>query len=363
MVLFLCGDVMTGRGIDQILAHPGDPQLFEPYVRNAGEYVALAEAAHGRVPRRASDAYVWGEALTELDRRRPDVRIGNLETSITRRGAPWPGKGIHYRMHPANAGCLTVARFDVCTLANNHVLDFGVDGLLDTLDVLTAQGIGTAGAGRDEDGASAPAVVPLQPGSRLLVFAFGMPSSGVPVEWDASRHRPGIALLTDLSRETAARIGDRIRRTTRPQDVALVSVHWGDNWGYDVPDAHRHFAHWLVDEGAALVHGHSSHHPRPIEIYRDRLILYGCGDFVNDYEGITGYESYRGDLVLMYFPSLDVDSGALTALTMVPMQLRNLRLVRPSTSDVEWLHQTLARESAAFGVDIALDSSGVLAAR
>jgi len=252
---------MTGRGIDQILAHPGDPQLFEPYVRNAGEYVALAEAAHGRVPRKASDAYVWGEALTELDRRRPDVRIGNLETSITRRGAPWPGKGIHYRMHPANAGCLTVARFDVCTLANNHVLDFGVDGLLDTLDVLAAQGIGTAGAGRDEDGASAPAVVPLQPGSRLLVFAFGMPSSGVPVEWDASRHRPGIALVTDLSRETAARIGDRIRRTKRSQDVALVSVHWGDNWGYEVPDAHRRFAHWLVDEGAALVHGHSSHHP------------------------------------------------------------------------------------------------------
>jgi poly-gamma-glutamate capsule biosynthesis protein CapA/YwtB (metallophosphatase superfamily) len=360
MVVFLCGDVMTGRGIDQILSHPGAPQLFEPYVKNAGEYVALAEKAHGRVPRHASDAYVWGDALTELEHRQPSVRLGNLETSITRRGAPWPGKSIHYRMHPANAGCLTVARFDVCTLANNHVLDFAVDGLLDTLDVLAAQGIQTAGAGRDDGRAQAPAVLSLQPGSRVLVFAFGTTSSGIPVEWGASPHRAGIDLVTELSRGMATSIGDRIRRARRAQDVVVVSIHWGDNWGYDVPVAQQRFAHWLIDEGVDVVHGHSSHHPRPIEIYRHRLILYGCGDFLNDYEGITGYEQYRGDLVLMYFPTLDDTSGALTALAMVPMQIRHFRLVRPSTSDVRWLHQTLARESAPFGVDIVLDRDRVL---
>lgn len=360
MVLFLCGDVMTGRGIDQILSHPGDPQLAEPYVKDAREYVTLADGVHGRVPRPASDAYVWGDALTELEHRRPDVRLANLETSITRRGTPWPGKGIHYRMHPANAGCLTVARFDVCTLANNHVLDYGVDGLVDTLDVLAAQGIATAGAGRDDRRAQAPAVLPLHGSSRVLVFAFGMPSSGIPVEWSASADSAGIDLVMDLSRRTARSIGDRIRRTRGTQDVAVVSIHWGDNWGYEVPEAQRRFAHWLIDEGADLVHGHSSHHPRPLEIYRQRLILYGCGDFLNDYEGISGYERYRGDLVLMYFPTLDAGSGALTALALVPMQIRHFRLVRPSTSDLRWLHQTLARESAPFGVDIVNDRDRVL---
>ena len=71
------------------------------------------------------------------------------------------------------------------------------------------------------------------------------------------------------------------------------------------------FAHWLVDGGVDIVHGHSSHHPRPIEVYRDRLILYGCGDFIDDYEGIEGYEQYRDDLVLMYFATLSPATGEL----------------------------------------------------
>src|SRR5687768_14486749 len=81
--LFLCGDVMPGRGIDQILPHPSDPQLFEAYVRDARDYVALAERSAGKIPRKVSPAYVWGDALDELARRRPALRLVNLETSIT----------------------------------------------------------------------------------------------------------------------------------------------------------------------------------------------------------------------------------------------------------------------------------------
>jgi poly-gamma-glutamate synthesis protein (capsule biosynthesis protein) len=360
VTLFLCGDVMTGRGIDHILAQPSDPQIFEQYVKDAGEYVTLAEAANGPVPRAARDAYIWGDAIAELAHREPRLRIANLETSITRSMEPWPGKGIHYRMNPANAGCLTAARLDACALANNHVLDFGFQGLRETLDVLAQHGIKTAGAGGDVVSAQAPAVLPLLPGSRLTLFAFGTPSSGIPAEWAASRNRAGVDLVSDLSKNTAARFGERIRRAKRRQDIALVSIHWGDNWGYDVPESHRRFSHWLIDEGADLIHGHSSHHPRPMEVYRDRLILYGCGDFVNDYEGISGYEQYRDDLVLMYFATLVADSGKLIALQMVPMQIRNLRLRTPSRADAVWLKQRLAWASAPFGTRIDLDNDGVL---
>ncbi len=96
--LFLCGDVMLGRGVDQILPYPGDPALYEPWVRDARDYVKLAEDAHGPVSRPVGFDYVWGDALEELRNAAPDVRIVNLETSITRCGAPWPGKAIHYRM-------------------------------------------------------------------------------------------------------------------------------------------------------------------------------------------------------------------------------------------------------------------------
>ena len=83
VTLLLCGDVMLGRGIDQILPHPGDPDLHEPYVRSATTYVELAEKAHGPIPRPVDYAYVWGDALDTLRRLEPATRIINLETSIT----------------------------------------------------------------------------------------------------------------------------------------------------------------------------------------------------------------------------------------------------------------------------------------
>jgi poly-gamma-glutamate synthesis protein (capsule biosynthesis protein) len=112
VTLFLCGDVMTGRGIDQVLAHPGKPHLQEQYVR-----------ASGPIERPVASEYIWGDALAELERVRPDARIVNLETAVTTAEDAWPGKAVHYRMHPANVSCLTAARIDCCVLANNHVLD------------------------------------------------------------------------------------------------------------------------------------------------------------------------------------------------------------------------------------------------
>ncbi|MBU1263749.1 MAG: CapA family protein, partial [Gammaproteobacteria bacterium] len=147
MTLFLCGDVMTGRGIDQVLPHPGDPVLHEGYATSALDYVALAERANGPIPRPAEFAYVWGDALAEWARVAPDLRIVNLETAVTRRDDWQRGKGIHYRMHPANVPCLTAAGIDCCVLANNHVLDWGYAGLAETLETLRRAGLQRAGAG------------------------------------------------------------------------------------------------------------------------------------------------------------------------------------------------------------------------
>jgi len=87
----------------------------------------------------------------------------------------------------------------------------------------------------------------------------------------------------------------------------------------------------------AAIFGHSSHHAKGFEIYRQRLILYDCGDFLIDYEGLKGYEQYRGDLALMYFADFDQANGGLTKLTITPLQIKRLRLVRPLQSDVEWV--------------------------
>ncbi len=347
--IFLCGDVMTGRGIDQIMPEPCDPVLYESYVGSAVDYVRLAEAAHGAIPRHVGPAYIWGAALDELDRARPDIRIVNLETSITHSDEPSP-KGINYRMSPENAGCLAALAPDCCVLANNHVLDWGRTGLLDTLANLEARGIKTAGAGRTAAEAAAPAMLDLAGKGRVLVFAFASPTSGVPHNWAATHSSPGVNVLHDLS--DTSRIADEIAMHRQPGDVVVVSVHWGSNWGYEVPEAQRRFAHALIDDAdVSVIYGHSSHHPRPIEVHRDRLILYGCGDFLNDYEGIRGYEDFRGDLVAMYFAELQA-SGNLAALEIVPLRIEKFRLTPASGADAGWLTAVLDRESRKFGAGV-----------
>lgn len=364
VTLFLCGDVMTGRGIDQILPNPGHPMLFEPYVKDARRYVELAQERHGPIQSPVLPSYIWGEALAELDRRQPTARIINLETAVTRSDDYWQDKGINYRMHPANIGCLAAAKINCCVLANNHVLDWGYDGLTETITTLNRARIHSAGAGSDLKQASKPAILELPGRGRVIVLAFGLQSSGIPVEWAAGEDTPGLNLLSDLSDESVGRIAAQTASLKRPGDLVLASIHWGSNWGYSIPTSHRRFARGLIDRaGVDLIHGHSSHHPRGIEVYRDRPILYGCGDFVTDYEGIGGHQQYRGDLVLGYWLSLDPVSGSLRRLEMTPFQSRRFRLETPSSEDVTWMTTTLDRESRTLGSGVERREDGALELR
>ena len=364
LTLFLSGDVMLGRGVDQILPHPGDPTLYEHNVGDARTYVDFATRANGSIPQPVDWSWPWGEALDLLEHANCDARIINLETSITTSDDYLPGKAVHYRMNPANAQAVAAVRPDVCVLANNHVLDFGRRGLLETLDVLAASGLPTAGAGRSLREARSPAIVPIpRTGGRLLIFAFGSPSSGIPYQWAATQDRPGVHLVPALDDVAADEVCRRIQEIRQPGDLAIASAHWGSNWGYRVEPEQIRFAHRLIDGGVHVVHGHSSHHPRPIEVYREKLILYGCGDLVDDYEGIHGHEQYRHDLRLAYLPRLDPTSGELVELRMAPLQARQMRLHRASHRDAKWLRTVLDRVSRHFGSRIDLGSDGLLKLR
>lgn len=341
--LFLCGDVMLGRGVDQILAHPGPADLREEYVHDAREYVRLAEAVHGRIPRPVPPEWPWGDALAVLEDAGIDLRIVNLETSVTADGDFAPGKAVHYRMHPANLPALAAVRPDVCVLANNHVLDFGVRGLLDTLDALDDAGLRVVGAGGDLVAAREPVLLQAAGGRRVWVVALGSPTSGVPSSWAATAERPGVHHVPELSAAAADAVVDLVRQVREPGDLVVVSVHWGSNWGTAVPAEQVRFAHRLVDGGVDVVHGHSSHHPRPLELYRGKLVLYGCGDLVDDYEGISGYEQFRPDLRLAYVAAVDPATGRLAELRMTPFLARRMRLERAPEEDAAWLRHRLGR--------------------
>lgn len=377
ITLFLCGDVMTGRGIDQALSHPGNPTLHESDGRNAADYIKFAERTHGPIPRPVDFSYIWGDAIEMLEKNAPDLRIINLETSITKSNDFVKGKAIHYRMHPDNIFCLPAANIDICVLANNHLLDWGHEGLMETLQTLKKANIKFAGAGCNQHDAELPVISNIPDKGRIIVFSYCSITSGVPSTWAAEKTKPGLNLLKDLSDSTIQLIKEKVRSVKQKGDIVIASIHWGNNWDYEIPYVLRRFAHALIDKAEVdLIHGHSSHHPRPIEVYKGKLIIYGAGDLINDYEGLKGkkitrfnfkklkklwkllklnkYKKFRGDLGLMYFANVAPSTGKLENLRIVPMQMKKFRLNYPSQEDIKWLRNRLNKVYKKFNVQLEL---------
>jgi poly-gamma-glutamate synthesis protein (capsule biosynthesis protein) len=187
-----------------------------------------------------------------------------------------------------------------------------------------------------------------------------MPSAGIPASWAATEEHPGVHFAPNLTEAVAAEILEHVRALRQSGDISIVSLHWGSNWGYEISRDQTRFARQLIDGGVDIVHGHSSHHPRPIEIYRRRLILYGCGDLINDYEGIPGQEDFRGDLRLLYFPKVHRATGELAGLAMRAVRSRRMRLEHASQADTWWLKKVLEETSHRFGTRIERGPDGMM---
>jgi poly-gamma-glutamate synthesis protein (capsule biosynthesis protein) len=353
--LALCGDVMLGRGIDQILPHPGDPTLYGPYARSAHTYLTLAERVSGPIPLERGVDYVWGDVLAEFDSFAPDLRLINLETAITRRGKPWPKKSIQYRMEPRNIAVLTAARVDFCSLANNHVMDWGYRSLGDTIKALADAGIARAGAGRDRADASAPAILDVAGKGRVIVASMATPSGHVPPEWASGEGRPGVNLV-EPDEHGFDEVKQSVLGLKQPGDILIASIHAGANFGYAVEPGERTLFRRMIDEaGIDLIHCHSPHHVKAIEMHNGRPILYGTGDVINDYEGIPSppeRQVFRSHLGTIAFADFSTDSGACTALRLRPTKMRRLRVERAAGRGAEHLCEILGRESAQFGTRI-----------
>jgi poly-gamma-glutamate synthesis protein (capsule biosynthesis protein) len=248
MRLLFVGDVMLGRLVNEALRHE-------------------------------SPVYPWGDTLPLL--RGADVRLCNLECALSDRGAPWTAtpKMFHFRSDAANAAVLRAARIDAVALANNHALDYGYEALADTLALLDAAAIGHAGAGRTLEEAARPTTIGA-PAGRIGLLAF---TDNEPA-WAATPERPGVLYVpVDRGDPRARDLLGHVRRAREVVDLLVVSAHWGPNWGYDPPPEHAPFARALIDAGADVVFGHSAHVVRGVEAYRGRPILYGAGDYVDDY--------------------------------------------------------------------------------
>lgn len=234
-----------------------------------------------------------------------ETAFANVESPYTSRGVP-AEKAIVHRAHPDRAGDVAALGIDVATLANNHLLDFGIEGMDDTLAALAQAGIMPVGAGADDETARVPAIRTTVSGSVALL---GL-SAALPPGFAAAPDRPGVAPLRVLQRiavdpalaaeqpgmapyvHTSVVPADAdaacaaVAEARAGADLVVVAVHWGVPHGFaaesygTLAEYQRPAGHTLIEAGADLVIGHHPHEVHPVEIHRGGVIAYSVGNFL-----------------------------------------------------------------------------------
>jgi poly-gamma-glutamate synthesis protein (capsule biosynthesis protein) len=288
----------------------------------------------------AAPEHPWGDTLPLL--RLADALALNLECVIADRGKPWRGKIFTFRSDLKNAAVLTAARVTAVSLANNHSLDYGPDALRDCVAALVRHGIRPAGAGASLDTARRAAQFSAG-GTRVALLAF---TDNEPA-WEAGSSAPGVHYVpVDPEDERFVRLLTGVKEVRRAHDLVIVSAHWGPNWGYAPSKEHVTAAHLFVDAGADVVFGHSPHVVRGIEVYRDRPILYSCGNFVDDY---AVDEVERNDESFVF--CFNYAAGALQRVLLVPTMIEDFQARLAQGPDAERIVNRMRALCAAFGTE------------
>jgi poly-gamma-glutamate capsule biosynthesis protein CapA/YwtB (metallophosphatase superfamily) len=326
MQIALTGDVMLGRLVDQYV------------IRNQS----------------IGPEKIWSDVLPLM--LKADRRLINLECVISDQGREWKpdSKAFHFRAHPRAIDFLRAAKIDCATLANNHVLDYGTDALLECLALLDQAGIKRTGAGASLSEALTPAVVDV-PQGRLGVVSL---TDNEP-EWEAGEKKPGIHYIAydakGLVEPYRSRLALVLKQAHRQADLVMVSAHVGPNWG-PPSVAMRALAHQIIDLGADLYWGHSNHTPQGIEIHKGKAILYSAGDFIDDY-AVDPAE--RNDLSFLFI--VELERGRIARVVLHPLCIEDLYVRLAKDQEIAFLQRTMQAKCASFGSRIVFhDGVGML---
>lgn len=275
--------------------------------------------------------------------RQADLAIVNLECAITACTEEWSGepKAFYFGAPPSAIEALAGAGVKLVSLANNHTLDFGVQGLEDTVEALDAHAIAHAGAGANLAAATAPAIVECK-GMRFGMAAFCDHQQ----DFAAAPGRPGIAWL-DLDDEPgalAAFAGALAPLRDAAVDWPILALHWGPNMVWRPSARFRRLAHGAIDMGWKILFGHSAHVFHGIELRHGCPILYAAGDLVDDYYVDP---RFRNDHQLLF--ELELSGGALRRITLRPVFIEDCRTVPANAAQRDWTFRKITALCAKFG--------------
>lgn len=238
------------------------------------------------------------------------LTFGNLEGPLTKGGEAAKNKKYVFRSPPERvAPALARAGFDVVSLANNHSMDYGVEGMRDTMRALTDAGIRYTGAGENLAAARQPALLDVE-GERVAVLAYSLT---FPEEFWATETQPG----TPFGHEHQVR--SDIARARAKAGVVIVSFHWGQEGTSELRDYQRKLGRAAIEAGATVVVGHHPHVLQGVERYRDGLILYSLGNFV--------FGSYSREATRSAIAVLSIAQDRVRELRMHPINVKNAEVV------------------------------------
>ncbi len=287
--------------------------------------------------------YSWGDVLEDL--RSTSLNIANLENAFTT-STKAVQKAFNYKADPDKVQALVEARFGVVNLANNHILDFSEDGLLETIDVLDKAGILHVGAGRDEAEAMEPVIVERN-GVSIGIIGCTDNEPG----WKAGKDSSGVYFV-DV--HDAEGIIEQIRSLRKLVDILILTMHWGPNMVEVPSEDFRKFAHEAVDAGVDIFHGHSSHLFQGIEVYRKKVILYDAGDFIDDYD-VDPY--LRNDHA--FFFVVEAGKKGISRVRLLPMLISYLQVTKAYGDDSADAVSRLKKLSEMLGTNISETDKGI----
>jgi poly-gamma-glutamate synthesis protein (capsule biosynthesis protein) len=235
------------------------------------------------------------------------------------------------------------------------VLDFSYEGMYDTMSSLDRVQIKWAGVGKNLTEAQKPAIITFHGGIKIACFSFADHYN----YWASSALQAGINYINpnNIPPDFFESLKTKIVELRRNENIQLVSIsiHWGSNYAWEPPAEFNTMAHQLIDIcGVDLIHGHSSHHVQGIEIYKNKVIIYGCGDFVDDY---AVDDEYRNDLSFLYRLYLDTETYRWKRLELLPTRIKHFQVNRALGDDKTWLTKTIRKLSNKYLTNIQIDNS------
>ena len=240
-----------------------------------------------------------------------DLTIGNLETSITNKGEKWEDKQYNFRSDPKNLAAMKDAAIEVVSLANNHTLDYGYEGLLDTLDNLDTYKIKGVGGGRNKEEASKPLILNIKDNKiGILSFSRVIPD----VDWYATNKRPGLVGAYDVHIPEVLKTVEKVKEEV---DILIMSIHWGIEREEYPRSQEIQLARKLVDSGVDIVMGHHPHVLQGIEIYKDKPIFYSLGNFV--------FGSKSGPTSNTMIAQIKLNGKEMEGVRIIPCEIENGR--------------------------------------